>query len=134
MRKFVSDRGCRKLLHRSLQNLKQQLQHQNQQQQRPLSLSQSRFLSSTSFSMAPIPSSSDPFVSPVTLDTINPKVMPLLFKPYFLYVFFNWVLFMMWIRQLGSLFSLIYVFLHLGLSWSYLFFVFLLLGLLDLDG
>uniref|UniRef100_A0A2N9G9I1 alanine transaminase n=1 Tax=Fagus sylvatica TaxID=28930 RepID=A0A2N9G9I1_FAGSY len=77
MRKFVSDRGCRKLLHRSLQNLKQQLQHQNQQQQRPLSLSQSRFLSSTSFSMAPIPSSSssDPFVSPVTLDTINPKVL-----------------------------------------------------------
>ncbi|KAK7845210.1 alanine aminotransferase 2 [Quercus suber] len=70
MRKFVSDKSCRKLLHRSFQNL---IQHHHHQHKSPLSsVSQSRFLSSSP--MAPIPSS-NPSAPPVTLDNINPKVL-----------------------------------------------------------
>lgn len=72
----MSDKSCRKLLHRSFQNLTQQLQHHHHQHKGPLSsVSQSRFLSSSSSSsMAPIPSS-NPSAPPVTLDNINPKVL-----------------------------------------------------------
>ncbi|KAL0009683.1 hypothetical protein SO802_004791 [Lithocarpus litseifolius] len=73
MRKFVSDKSCRKLLHRSFQNLTQQLQHHHHQHKGPpSSVSQSRFLSSSS--MAPSPSS-NPSAPSVTLDNINPKVL-----------------------------------------------------------
>ncbi|KAK4591522.1 hypothetical protein RGQ29_021648 [Quercus rubra] len=73
MRKFVSDKSCRKLLHRSFQNLTQKLQHHNHQHKAPpSSVSQSRFLSSSS--MAPC-SSSNPSAPSVTLDNINPKVL-----------------------------------------------------------
>ncbi|KAK4540909.1 hypothetical protein RGQ29_031810 [Quercus rubra] len=71
MRKFVSDKSCRKLLHRSFQNLTQKLQHHNHQHKAPpSSVSQPRFLSSSS--MAPS-SSSNPSAPSVTLDNINPK-------------------------------------------------------------
>ncbi|KAM4099591.1 hypothetical protein ACB094_05G003100 [Castanea mollissima] len=73
MRKFVSDKSCRKLLHRSFQNLAQQLQYHHHQHKGPLSfVSQSRFLSSSP--MAPSPSL-NPSAPSVTLDNINPKVL-----------------------------------------------------------
>ena len=78
MRKFVSDKSCRKLLHRSFQNLTQKLQHHNHQHKAPpSSVSQSRFLSSSS--MAPS-SSSNPSAPSVTLDNINPKVLIIPFQ------------------------------------------------------
>nr|POF21801.1 alanine aminotransferase 2, mitochondrial [Quercus suber] len=72
MRKFVSDKSCRKLLHRSFQNLIQHHHHHHQHKSPLSSVSQSRFLSSSP--MAPIPSS-NPSAPPVTLDNINPKVL-----------------------------------------------------------
>lgn len=69
MRKFVSDSARRNfILQRSFQHLRQLLQ-------RPLAASQSRFLSSTPVLDFPSSmASSNPSASPVTLDTVNPKV------------------------------------------------------------